>query len=252
MGAAGRLPVVRVNEQIPRLTQMGSSGSTTLPRPSADPAPAAEAGSWRSNVDDDRDGDLTSIERRSPPSGTTPTRARSRFGQVHVRADRAQLLDHEPPAGRRLQRDLERVSAEPPQEPAETAALRGNKKRAKNDRADARHHRRRRLLQSPRSGSLARARSQAAEIAQKEQRARQRFLLSHCIIEVLAVFFACGRSRSIELCCSWRRGRVTRRSVGDGSCSSFGGYCRSRRWTRLLACDWREARLGPCEGDHRR
>ena len=30
-----------------------------------------------------------------------------RLGQMHPRADRAQLLDHEPPARRRLQRDLE-------------------------------------------------------------------------------------------------------------------------------------------------
>ena len=89
---------------------------------------------------------------------------------MHLRADRAQLLDHEPPPGRRLQRHLELLAGETLKEPAhasaisratrprdtspvdvsihsavicaepaETAALRGNKQRAKTDRADARH-----------------------------------------------------------------------------------------------------------------
>ena len=47
-----------------------------------------------------------------------------RFGQVHLRADHAQLLDQKPPAGRRLKRDLERLSAEPLQEPAHPCPIR--------------------------------------------------------------------------------------------------------------------------------
>jgi hypothetical protein len=41
-----------------------------------------------------------------------------RLGEMHLRADPAQLLDHEPPAGRRLKRHLELLAAEPGQEPA--------------------------------------------------------------------------------------------------------------------------------------
>ena len=37
-----------------------------------------------------------------------------RLGQMHLGTDPAQLLDHEPPARRRLQRDLELLAAETP------------------------------------------------------------------------------------------------------------------------------------------
>ena len=42
-----------------------------------------------------------------------------RLGQVDLRADTLELLDHEPPTGRRLQRDLERLALELRQEPAD-------------------------------------------------------------------------------------------------------------------------------------
>src|SRR5919201_3014186 len=45
---------------------------------------------------------------------------------MHARADRAQLLDHEPPAGRRLQRHLELGAAEALQEPPHRLAVRRN------------------------------------------------------------------------------------------------------------------------------
>src|SRR3954453_14791426 len=43
-----------------------------------------------------------------------PAQARGlrRLGQMHPRADPTQLLDHEPPAGRRLQRDFQLLAAE--------------------------------------------------------------------------------------------------------------------------------------------
>jgi hypothetical protein len=43
---------------------------------------------------------------------------------VHAGTDRAQLLDHEPPPGRRLQRDLELATLEPAQEPPHRLAMR--------------------------------------------------------------------------------------------------------------------------------
>jgi len=46
-----------------------------------------------------------------------------RLGQVDLGADRAQLLDDEPPPGRRLQRRLEPLANEPRQEPADLLAI---------------------------------------------------------------------------------------------------------------------------------
>jgi hypothetical protein len=46
-----------------------------------------------------------------------------RLGEVHDRADRPQLLDHEPPPGRRLERDLQLLASEPRQEPAHPGAV---------------------------------------------------------------------------------------------------------------------------------
>ena len=47
-----------------------------------------------------------------------------RLGEMHDRSDPLQLLDHEPPAGRRLQRDLQLLAAKPGQEPAHARAVR--------------------------------------------------------------------------------------------------------------------------------
>ena len=46
-----------------------------------------------------------------------------RLGQMHLRADPAQLLDHEPPPGRRLQRHLELLAGETLKEPAHAGAI---------------------------------------------------------------------------------------------------------------------------------
>src|SRR5215211_5015068 len=47
-----------------------------------------------------------------------------RLGQVHLGADAEQLLDHEPPAGRGLERGLDPLALEPTQEVAEALTLR--------------------------------------------------------------------------------------------------------------------------------
>src|SRR5215213_1839415 len=47
-----------------------------------------------------------------------------RLGQMHAGVDRAQLLDHEPPAGRRLQRDLQLLAAKATQKPPHRLAMR--------------------------------------------------------------------------------------------------------------------------------
>src|SRR4051794_16209315 len=44
--------------------------------------------------------------------GSAQARGLRRLGQMHPRADPTQLLDHEPPAGRRLQRDFQLLAAE--------------------------------------------------------------------------------------------------------------------------------------------
>ena len=62
---------------------------------------------------------LRALLRAPEPSGLR------RLGQVHVGSDPAELLDHEPPAGRRLQRDLELLAAEPRQEPRTAARSAG-------------------------------------------------------------------------------------------------------------------------------
>ncbi len=46
-----------------------------------------------------------------------------RLGEMHHRPDRTQLLHEEPPAGRRLERDLELLAGEPRQEPAYSGAV---------------------------------------------------------------------------------------------------------------------------------
>ena len=42
---------------------------------------------------------------------------------MHLRTDTLELLDHEPPARRRLQRDLETVVSEPPEERADRVSI---------------------------------------------------------------------------------------------------------------------------------
>jgi hypothetical protein len=42
---------------------------------------------------------------------------------MHDRPDRPQLLDQKPPPGRRLQRDLQLLTGEPPQKPAHPGAV---------------------------------------------------------------------------------------------------------------------------------
>ena len=56
----------------------------------------------------------------------------SRLREVHPGAGTAQLLDHEPPARRRLERDLELPTLEPVQEPAHTLAVRRHDPTARN------------------------------------------------------------------------------------------------------------------------
>jgi hypothetical protein len=48
-----------------------------------------------------------------------------RLGEMHLGAARAQLLGHEPPARRRLERRLDRKTAEAAQEPAHMLPVRG-------------------------------------------------------------------------------------------------------------------------------
>ena len=61
---------------------------------------------------------------RSSRASCCPCSARlRRLGQMHLRADAAQLLDHEPPAGRRLQRHLELLAGETLNEPAHASAI---------------------------------------------------------------------------------------------------------------------------------
>jgi hypothetical protein len=55
--------------------------------------------------------------------GPPTRRGLGRLGQMHPRPDRLQLLDHEPPAGRRLQRDLELLAAEAAGEPPHAIAV---------------------------------------------------------------------------------------------------------------------------------
>src|SRR5579872_4935034 len=53
----------------------------------------------------------------------TPLRRFRRLGQMHDRTHPPALLDHEPPAGRRLKRDLELLTGEPLQEPAHASTI---------------------------------------------------------------------------------------------------------------------------------
>src|SRR5215203_493647 len=55
----------------------------------------------------------------------TPSCGLRRLGEMHLSADRLQLLHHEPPPGGRLQRHLELVAAEPAKEPPHTRPVRG-------------------------------------------------------------------------------------------------------------------------------
>jgi hypothetical protein len=62
-----------------------------------------------------------------------PPRGRlRRLSQMHHGAHPAQLLDHEPPARRRLQRDLELLVAEALNEPADPGAIRRRHTRARD------------------------------------------------------------------------------------------------------------------------
>ncbi len=47
-----------------------------------------------------------------------------RLGEMHHGADRAQLLDHKAPPGRRLERDLQLLASEPPKEPTHPGPIR--------------------------------------------------------------------------------------------------------------------------------
>jgi hypothetical protein len=47
---------------------------------------------------------------------------------VYVGADRLELFDNEPPARRRLQRDLKPLAGEAPQKPTDTVAVRGRQR----------------------------------------------------------------------------------------------------------------------------
>ena len=61
------------------------------------------------------------------------------LGQVYLRPDPVELLDHEPPARRRLQRDLETLVDEPAQERSDRGAVRRRHPRARDlpgDRVD--------------------------------------------------------------------------------------------------------------------
>ena len=61
----------------------------------------------------------------------SPSGRLGRLGQVHHGAHPTQLLDHEPPARRRLQRDLELLVAEALEEPADPGAIRRRHTRAR-------------------------------------------------------------------------------------------------------------------------
>ena len=53
-----------------------------------------------------------------------PRRGLRRLGEMHHSADRPKLLDEEPPAGRRLERDLQLLASEPLKEPAHPGTIR--------------------------------------------------------------------------------------------------------------------------------
>jgi hypothetical protein len=55
--------------------------------------------------------------------GAAACRGLGRLGQMHLGADRTQLLDDEPPAGRRLKRDLQPPTGEPRQERADLVTV---------------------------------------------------------------------------------------------------------------------------------
>ena len=59
-----------------------------------------------------------------------PRRGLGRLGEMHRRPDRVQLLDHEPPARRRLQRHLEPLAGEAPEELPHVVAVRRRDARA--------------------------------------------------------------------------------------------------------------------------
>jgi hypothetical protein len=56
--------------------------------------------------------------------GPAPRRGLGRLGEMDPRPDRAEFLDDEPPARRRLQRDLEVLAAEAPSEPSHARPVR--------------------------------------------------------------------------------------------------------------------------------
>ena len=65
-----------------------------------------------------------------PPLVPAPRSRFRRLGQMHHRADRAQLLDEKPPASGRLERDLQLLASEPLQEPAHPDPVRRSDPRA--------------------------------------------------------------------------------------------------------------------------
>jgi hypothetical protein len=65
-----------------------------------------------------------------PPLGPAEHRSLGRLGEMHVSSDRAQLLDDEPPARRRLQRHLEPPAGEPRQVAPHLLAVRRRDTRA--------------------------------------------------------------------------------------------------------------------------
>ena len=58
------------------------------------------------------------------PLVAAPRSGLRRLGEMHHRADRAQLLDEKPPAGGRLERDLQLLASEPLKEPAHPDTVR--------------------------------------------------------------------------------------------------------------------------------
>src|ERR1700683_4579952 len=68
---------------------------------------------------------------RAPLRPPQPARLR-RLGEMHARTNPAQLLDHEPPARRRLQPNLELLPREPAKEPPHARAVRRNHTRPRH------------------------------------------------------------------------------------------------------------------------
>src|SRR6516165_3459958 len=172
-----------------------------------------------------------------------------RLGQMHHRADRAQLLDEKPPAGSRLERDLQLLSSEPLKEPAHPDPVRRSDAGATDLAAgqidplsgDLRpmlvntHHDRHPTSQTPRRG-------QAANLRPFEYVGRR---------SVPSVQRPAARTQPARayLCCSTRRPRppagrgLTRRPGTPARDMTSFGYRRS-----LLGHPMPAGELGPPHG----